>query len=187
MRLNDGKYSLVASSADGREIDDDVFVSLGKRLKFGTVASPAALAKTIRIPHTELLPESPAESFFVTNGFTRPNTANTVVTLRGAVVLPKGVTITAARARMYRQSATNDIAACAFVRINDDGTTTGLVTISHSGTGWNTNSQTLGTPQVVGDQAYSIEVQMRGQAAVTDARFMWLEVDYDVPDYSVGL
>jgi hypothetical protein len=183
--FDDGKYALKAADTAGKETDDDLFIASSKTVKVGTVASPASLSKTLRIPHTELLPESSAQSWFVLNAFTRPNTANVVVILRGAVVLPKGVTITDVAARMYRQSSTNDQAACAVVRINDDGTTTGLATINHSGTGWNTNSQSVS--QLVGDEAYSIEVQLRGQAAVTDARFMWLEITYTMPSYDKGI
>jgi len=184
--FSDGKFALAAADAAGRELDDHVFIVSGKTLKVGTVAAPASLTKTLRVPHTELIPESSAQSWFVTNSFTRPNTANTVVVLRGALVLPKGVTIIAARARMYRQNSGTDSAACAVVRINDDGTNTALATINHSGTGWNTNASSV-LSQLVGDDAYSIEVQLLGVSAVTDARFMWVELDYTMPSYDKGI
>lgn len=169
----------------GTPIGVSGWLSTAATWRVGSPGTPASVTKKIRIPHAEFVPESAAESYFFSLGYLRPNTANTVLTCRGAAVLPKGVTVTAVRARMYRTSATNDSAQCAFVRLNDDGTQTSVATVSHAGTGWATAAAT-GLSQLVGDEGYVLETQLLGKAAVTDARLMWAELEYTMPSYDKG-
>lgn len=172
----------------GRELAEDVFLDAAKRVRFGTVDAPASITKTVRFPAAELVPLNDSQQWSFQNGVLRPGAAATTLDAFGALVLPKGATITTIRARMYRQDTGADNASCALVRLNDDGTNTGLGTVNHgASSGWRTDEVTLGTPQLVGDEAYTVSVQLRGAAAALDARFLWAEVVYTVPDLAVTL
>ncbi len=181
--LSDGKYALKASDTTGKETDDDLFISDTKTVKVGTVASPSSLAKTIRIPFGELVGTTGGSDYAMVQGYARPGTANTLVEMVGSVVLPKGVTITAFRSRLYRQNS-GDTANAVLSRVDEsNGNLTTLKTLVHATTAaWSTLSDSL--TETVGDTTYRVLAAMIGVSNALDARCMWFEFDYTMPDYS---
>jgi hypothetical protein len=182
LALTDGKYALKASDTVGKETDDDLFIAAAKTVKVGTVATPSALTKTIRIPHAELLPFHDTDAWVCSVLDVEPRTANVLLELTGSIVLPKGVTITSLSARSYRQTV-SDAAGCALYRNSSDAPTQ-IAIVGHSSTGWQT--QTTSLSQLVGDEAYALYVNLRGVAVAADARFQYAELTYTMPDYSKG-
>jgi hypothetical protein len=181
--LSDGKYALKSSDTVGKETDDDLFIDVAKRVKVGTAASPTAITKTIRIPHAEFIASvGGAATWFVGAGYLRTNTPNQITEFEAAVVLPKGVTITAFRVRLYKQNA-GDTAVAVLRRGADDGTQTLLKTLTLSTTAaWTTLSDSL--TELVADDIYRVSVTLNGVANANDARVMWFEFDYTMPDYA---
>jgi len=167
----------------GKETDDDLFVSDTKTVKVGTVASPSAITKLLRIPHCELVPAASGTASQFASGYAAPGTNSTFTVFRGSVVLPKGVTITAHRFRGYR-NAVGDIATVTLERINTNDTVTALNTLTHATTGWATTSNSLS--QLVGDEGYLVTVNLQGVVAL-DARYAWYEIDYTMPSYDKGI
>lgn len=98
--MSDGKFALKASDAVGKETDDDLFISSTKTVKVGTVASPASLTRTIRFDHSQFAPEADFTQWFNDTLQIQPRSNNTEV-LYAPVVLPKGVTITKLRGRIF--------------------------------------------------------------------------------------
>ncbi len=183
--LSDGKFALAASDTSGKETDDDLFIASTKTLKVGTVASPGVLTKTLRVPFAECLPVVESATWFCGAGYIRPNALNAATDYEAAVLMPKGVTLTAFKARMYRQTA-SDNAVAVLRRGADDGTQTALVTLTDVTNGaWVTMSGALS--ELVGDALYRFSVSLKAVSANTDARLMWFELEYTVPDYSKGI
>jgi hypothetical protein len=183
--LSDGKYTLKASDTVGKETDDDLFIGPTKTVKVGTVASPLSITKTLRIPFAECLAANNLTEY--TTGLTSvlPRLANTTAFLRASVLLPKGVTITVFRARMNRDDATNDVAEAKLYRVNDDATASPLATATHTTTGLATVSASLS--QLVGDESYTAQVELKGFAVNNDAFLVFFEIEYTMPDYSRGI
>jgi hypothetical protein len=184
-QLSDGKYALKASDTIGKETDDDLFISATKTVKVGTVASPSSITKTLRVPFAECIPSNSAQAYTTGLSSILPLNANELITLRSSIVLPKGVTITVFRARMLREDATNDVAEAKLYRVNDDATASLIATATHTGTGLSTVSAAL--TQLVGDQSYTSQVQLKGFAQNNDAFFVWCEIEYTVPSYDKGI
>lgn len=166
------------------EVAGDIFIPNTAAPLVGTAAAPSSIAKTLRIPAHHFAPQTEAITWNAGNGDLRPRTANVSGIYEFSVPLPKGVTITAYRIRAYRQT-TSDLASGSLVRINDAGGTTGLGSVTHSGTGWSTISNTSPN-QLVGDEGYFVEVSLRGVSSANNARIMWIEVDYTMPSYDKG-
>src|SRR5439155_23793598 len=172
--FDDGKYALKASDPVGKETNDDLFVASTKTVKVGTVASPASLSKTLRISHAQCVPQTNGDAWTI-GTYARPTMLNVPVNLNYAIVLPKGVTITAVRWRGYRQTV-NDTATATFQWIDDTGTATTLATLTHAATGRATVWASIS--QVVGSEAYICIVALLGKAAANEARGNWPELAY---------
>jgi len=181
--FTDGKYALKASDTAGKETNDDLFIGSTKTLKVGTVASPSTITKTIRIPFGECLAADDTVGYTTNNVAIFARIANTLITVRCAIVMPPGVTITAFKARLYRATV-NDTAEAILYRINADQTEGLLATCTHSGTGTTTVSASL--TETVGGEAYTGRIQLKGVSANTDAAYMWIELDYTIPSYDKG-
>src|SRR5687767_13733384 len=117
-----------------------------------------------------------------------PGTANTTVDMKGALVPPKASTINKVRACQSRQTPGTDNPESHVVKILDEDTNSATPTVNHgASSGWPTDEVTLGSPLLVGDEAYAVPVQMRGVSAAVEAWFLWCEVEHTVPDMAVAL
>jgi hypothetical protein len=181
-QLSDGKRALKASDTVGKETDDDLFIVNTKTVKVGTVASPGSLTKTIRIPASETVPSSNNDTWVYQTGHVQGNTNNVLASFVGSMVLPKGVTITAFRTRLYR-GTTSDTATATLRRLASDAQSD-LAANTHNATGWLTQSTSLS--QLVGDESYFVFITLQGVATDGDARFQFAELDYTMPSYDRG-
>jgi hypothetical protein len=178
--FDDGFIALKASDTVGKETNDDLFVSDTKTVKVGTVASPSVKTKTIRIPAQECVPSVNTEIWFIGGSYLTSNDLNEC-DMVASLVMPKGVTLTKVRARMYR-NAVGDLAVTTVVRSDDTGAQTAIATLTHNTTGWQTVEATLS--QLIGDEMYTLIVNVDPVASTADARFLWFEAEYTMPDYS---
>ncbi len=183
--LADGKYSMKASDTTGKETDDDLFIASSKTLKVGTVASPASLTKTLRIPCSEIVPVDDTQPFVIFSGgvYIANRTANNQIVIECSVVLPVGVMITAFRAR-FRLNAVSDTANAVLYRLASDAATS-IATLTSVTTGWATLSASLSQLVSTG-QHFSVEVTLNG-ANAQDGRLGWVELDYTMPSYDKGI
>lgn len=173
------------------ELPVPILMNAAKTMEVGApsqVTPTTFITKTIRIPHSELVPGQSVYTWTMTQYAARPGTANTLAIFFGSVVLPKGVTLTAFRTRMRRQTTADDV-KCIFSKSTDSvsGTFCSLDydTLASTATGWRTFSSTLASTvsALVGDQAHSIQVEVRGVAAAANSEWGWCEVDYKMPRY----
>ena len=140
------------------------------------------ISKTIRIPHSELVPFTDNVTFRHQVGWLSGNNTGSTLTFNGAVVVPKGVTITRFRARLYRAiDSASYLSTAEFFRTNDDGTATSLGIVTHTGTGFATFESSVLT-ELVGDNAYVVRSALL-TAVIDNARFLWFEIDYDMKDF----
>lgn len=182
--FNDGLYALKASDTVGKETNDDLFIDAAKTVKVGTVASPGALTKVLRVPHGELVPELDTSKWKFVGGYVQPNGIATQVTLYASVVFPPGVTLTGFLARVYRQTV-SDLVRVFLYRLDTSGGTFSVVNYLSGATGWHDLSGSIN--QLVGTEAYVMSVVLNGAAAAADARFSYAEITYTMPSYDKGL
>jgi hypothetical protein len=183
--FTDGGFAVRAADTAGKEAFDDLYVLSTKTLRVGTVASPSTITKTIRIPCHEFVPEVEDKTWKYDLGIVRPDTAAVLTIFRAPCVLPKGVTIVAARARLYRDNTDPDDAAEVLLyRMVNDESATLLIALTHATTGWATVSGSAS--QLVGDEFYTLQCELTGGDAFLHARMAWVEVDYTMPSYDKG-
>jgi hypothetical protein len=182
--LADGKFAMRASSTDGRETDDDVFVLDTKRVKVGTAAAPSTITKTVHFPIHSAIPRNKNEDYLAGVVSVEPALANTSIDLYLPLYLPEGVTITAFRLRSYR-ATTSDIANALLYRVESDSNTL-LATLAHDSTGWQTKTASL-SESVAAGRHYTAHVGLKGVAFAPDAKAQWFEITYTVPDYGTGI
>lgn len=152
-----------------------------KTLLPGEPENSTSVTKTLRIPAHEFVPTDESQQWDVSVGYYRPGAAATILNIRAAIPLPKGVTVTATRFRGYRQNST-DSNVVGFNRVNDDGTNDTLAALTHSATTWETvDSSAMSV--TVGDEGYFLVGTLTGVAAAADARLLWCEVDYTMSDF----
>lgn len=179
MLLTDGKYALKASDTGGKETDDDLFISSTKTVKVGTVASPSSITRTLRIHHAEFVSSDQPPPGYGTVAV-NPGSFNVLAGLIAPLVIPKGVTITKVRARMYRETS-SEIAEIKLDRVSADAATV-LATVTHASTGYATIEVSLS--QLVGDEAYTLVATLKAVSIdVNDARLQFVEIEYTRPDY----
>jgi len=165
----------------------DVFVSSSKTIKVGTQPTTGTITKTVRIGVGELVPVDQNVTYGISavTGDLRPGTAGTASGHCAAVLLPKGATITKGRVRHFRQNNTTaDFSVWDLRKVTDTPTVSTLVSFTHATSGWVTTTGTLGTPQVVGAEAYLFSGSLRGNASINNARYLWAEIEYTMPSYS---
>jgi hypothetical protein len=148
------------------------------------LANLRQLTKVLRIPFGELLPDADSSVWLATNEYIRSGTT-AAVGLFASVVLPVGVTITNFAARMYRESV-SDFAVAQLLRLNDSGSAASLLAeCTHSSTGWQTINDSLS--ELVGSSSnYNARVVLDPASTNVDARFMWFEITYTVPNYAAS-
>ena len=139
--------------------------------------------KTIRIGHSEFVPFDDNNTNFTHQvGHLDPRVLGSTETFNATIVLPRGVTITAVRARLYRViDSAAYISIAEFFRVNDDATATSLATLTHTGTGFATFSSVI-SEVVAADKHYAVRAQLE-QALALGARHLWFEIDYDMDDF----
>ena len=108
-------------------------------ISIGTVATPTTVTKTVRIPYTMLQVVGAGDDVVLAKGYVHPASVPAHMDLEGHFVFPRGVTVTAWRARAYRASV-NETVICQLHRLSDTGANTILDTLTHNTTGWTTLS-----------------------------------------------
>jgi hypothetical protein len=177
----DGAYALRAADTVGKEAFDDLYVGSSKTVKVGTVASPATITKTIRLPFGEFVPalSTYAWTFGTTYLYDGTATGSSQVFI-GPLVLPRGVTITTVSAHLYR--AANVAGNVATMDLYKDGSAIASVDASPS-TGFTDPSASIS--QLVGTENYVLYVTLQ-QVGVGDTRFAWADITYTMPSYDKG-
>jgi hypothetical protein len=163
------------------------YVSPTATVAVGSVAAPSHLTKTLRVPYAETVPLLSSYAWVYGNQgpwVTPADNSTAALAIVGTLVLPAGVTITAVRARMHR-SAVGDLAEFVFYRGNNDDTQSILSTLTHSTTGWQTVSAVLNElTSELKQYFYTVVLQKAAAATPNTVRYQWMEVDYNMPDYS---
>lgn len=137
-----------------------------------------ARTKTLRFMATLFQPVADTTSFSYGIGTLIPNQTSGPSHFRAPVVLPDGVNVVRVRGRMGR-NATSDTAEMKFYRIADSGTATLLATLTHSGTGASTVSDTI--DEDVSSTQYVMTLELESTTSVNDAFAVWFEVQYTNP------
>lgn len=156
------------------------YLSLNAQGLLTKTGTPAPVTKTLRLGAGMFLPVSDVQTWTNTQGILTTNITAASRFFEGWFLLPQGSTIIKTRLRAYRQT-TSDIAICQLRRCTDTGGLTGIVTLTHDTTGWQTKeSSTLS--EVVGAEHYITTLELKAASAEPDARFLYYEVDYTVSD-----
>jgi hypothetical protein len=188
--LADGQTSLAAQDATGQTAAADVFVPAANTVKVGTAATPGVLTKTLRIPYALAIPfvETTKFTVWVPPASLRTHDAGNVNHFYYApAMLPKGVTITNFAARLYR-AAGICIAEALLIQCADNETSATIATDTLAvNAAWTTVTAALS--QLVGDEAYVIQVNLNdgGAGLSGDTRWMWCEITYTMPSYDKGI
>lgn len=168
----------------GKGINVPIYLSSGVTMNVGSVSAAGSITKTLRIPYTEMRPTVAGEPYQIGGGYLHPNSVAATRTYMTAVVLPRGVTLTAYRMRTYQVSTVTDSAQSYLEQGSSTGgnsTMATLISESSLAGAWQTYASTLA--QVVGEETYVIKVQLYSSASATDTRLLWHELDYTMPSY----
>lgn len=185
-------------SGDLDDIPDDTYakvlateITAGVVTKVADAVAPTGgpIPKPLPIPAAQFIPESDTYSwlFGTAGSYIAPRIANTVLFVCCSVVLPVGVTITTVEARMYRDAA-HDSAVTMFYRIDGDGATTLLATLTHDagGGGWQTK-ESAGLAETTAGNVYTFECIMTGVDLGSDARLSRVIVNYTMPSFDKAI
>lgn len=160
----------------------DIYASSARTIKVGTQPTAGTITKTLRFPHGELIPETGSTSYAMVDAYVRGTATGSDNIFYGSIVLPRGVTITAFRARIYSDTFASDIATVEFRRVNGDGTSTSLGTVqTDADATWQTKSTSF--TETVDDETYVMKVTLHPVGVADHARFAWAEIDYTMPSY----
>ncbi len=108
------------------------------------------------------------------------NAVNSLQGYNAALILPPGTTITDIELRGYRQTG-SDTCTLALNRISNVAGSTGVASVVHDTTGWQTKSTSL-SEVVSATESYVLIVELRGVTSAINARFLWAKVTYDRDD-----
>lgn len=141
----------------------------------------ASVTKTLRLPFTAVAPTDETVRWSYENGYLRPGaTGGPGAQFRCVAPLPSGVTTSAIRARVYRETG-SDVATLSARVVDDNGGATSAGSVSHSSTGWQTIS--LSVSQAIGTVALLLTIDLQSVSSTLDSRLTWIEVDYSTPSY----
>jgi hypothetical protein len=144
------------------------------------------VVKTLRVPYSMMIPISDSETWNVASGYLDPGGTSVTRTYEHALVLPKGVEITAFSARLYRGAVADSAVAALWQGSDTTSLSTKLGQADHTSTGWATVSTSASPlPVTVGDEAYTVVVQLFANSAQS-ARFLYFEATYTMPTYANG-
>jgi len=165
----------------------DMWISSGKTVKVGTQVTSGFFTKTILIGAQNMLPALNTATFKVVSGALYPGTANTPTTFGSFVPLPPGAVTIRFRGRVYRKGSSDSVA----IELRDtNGVTLGLGSTKLStGTTWHTISASTAALGSAGSTAriIFIKVILKGKNASSDARILFVAIDYKMPAYNVTI
>ncbi len=179
-----GSFDADKKLKDDTEVAGDIWVLTSAVPAVGTPASPGSKTKTIKVPFAFLAPATDLVPFTNAVNYLRPRSSAFFITLQASVVIPPGVTITKVSTHHYR-GATDDVAITKFTRITDSGGQSLLLTLTHSTTGWQTQTASI-SESVESTEGFTVTVQLEG-APANDARFQYAEIEYTMPSYDKGI
>lgn len=192
--FDDNGYALRAADTAGKEAFDDLWIPSTKAPKVGTVASPGAIPKTMRIPFSAFVAESDTSQYqYANNNRYLTMRSNLNVRFACVLVLPPGVTVTdfKMRSRANYAGAAGGVIGT-LLKADDSGAApSALCTLSNepgaASSSWVTTSGTLS--EVVGaSSTYLAHVQMYDSVNGSDTlAFLWAELTYTMPSYDKGL
>lgn len=160
----------------------DVYASSSRTIKVGTQVTAGTITKTLRFPHGELVAETSSTLFALVDEYIRGSSIGNDNKFYGSIVVPRGVTITAFRARIYSDTFASDTVSINFRRVNGDGTSTSLATVATDADAtWQTKAASV--TETVDDETYVIRVTLHPVGIADHARFAWAEIDYTMPSY----
>jgi hypothetical protein len=192
-----GSNRLVSGLEGSQNVIGDLYFGPTTPPVVGTVASPSAKTKTLRIPYTSMIFD-PFNTFLgatpasggswndtVTVGpvgvfaMRSPSTGNGGSTsLTGAAILAPGVVVTAVRVRLYRALSTDFSGVLIYNVVGETANSLGSLTLVVNGA-WTTLSLT--TAVTISNN--TIQVKWGGattSAIGSQAGFAWFEVDYNM-------
>lgn len=183
----DDGYAMRASNPNGRETDVTLYTPTGAPVSYGTVGTPASLTKTIQIPYTAFVPRSHTSTWAYEAGWLRP-ASNVAEFFEGVVLLPRGITMTAIRARLRVEAAGLSTAEVVFWKLTDTGSGSVLATLTNTSPTWQTVSAVLSEAWSA-THTYVLIAELHADVAATfdDVRLLWVEIDYQVPDYAKSI
>ncbi len=142
-------------------------------------------SKTIRLPAVGLLqPEVSTTAFGTTNGYYTAKGGAHI----GFLPVPKGVTLTAVRARVFVNDTPigsfNNFCRMQLRRVGVDGgiTQIGSTTDSTVDDAWTTIAVSSLSESTAGDRSYAVWLSFLGDDAFTDHGVAWIEYDLDYSD-----
>lgn len=115
------------------------------------------------------------------NGYLLVKQGNTVDYYQAPLELADGVEITAFAARLYRGSATNDVALIKLFEQTDTGVTQIGSTGTHSGTGWSDVAVTITATPTTGKTFFLRAELYSMTSSPPDIRLAWGRVTYTMP------
>jgi hypothetical protein len=126
----------------------------------------------------------PSTRWVYQNAYVEAFVASAVINtnFRGGLDLPRGVTVTALKARVYRES-TADLARFIAVRVVGTTAVTGLVSSTQTSTGWADIGSSVLTEAITSTNAISVEINLRKNSTAGAARFAYVDVTYRMPSY----
>jgi len=139
----------------------------------------SAPSKVITIPAAAFQPFDQTYSWRQNGSYVAPNVNGVAEIFIGAVVLPKGVTLTKVSFR-WRRASGADVIGLYFYRNQESGDVLLGSLDPVSGTGLNTTD--LSMSEVVGDEAYHAYITINASAG-TSAYLRWMKLTYSVPTY----
>lgn len=161
-----------------------MYITSTATVAYGTVATPVPKTKEpLRIPFTAFHPQDETVPFLYTDYLT-PNQTPNLWDFQGLCVLPRGITLTAVAARLFR-ATTSDQAQVVLYRVDDSATLTLLGTMTHATTLWDTVSVVLA--EVVGAAMYLLRARLANATAVHGARLLFVDFDYTTPSVDKGI
>lgn len=168
---------------DRIDADGTMYVPGTTTIQVGTRDAAGTLTKTIRITSSQFVGTA-GDDVVHRPGFVESAAVQAIAAFSG-IAVPIGATIVKARARLYRESA-SDLAKVTLGTISDSPSVTddltGFVALIHATTGWDTvESGTLAV--TVSSETVAAALLLTPASERQDARLSWIEIDYTVPDY----
>lgn len=186
-----------ASALDGdldANIDGDtevqggsLFIEDDESLPVGTIATPSAIEKPLRIPAAAFVPATDQIQYqFVTNQL-RPRVLNSQADLYAAVVIPDGVTMVEWSARL--NEGDGGAVSLILVRLEDETTGTTISALAGTSSGWETVSDALDEDTTGFMYAVFVTLNVTSPPGTqTDAAALFeVSISYDVPDHTKTL
>lgn len=133
---------------------------------------------TVTLTAEDFKTATDAEPYQRLNGYIRPRTAGTGITVTAGVRLPVGAIITGFECRGMKVDA-GDTMQPILYEVDTDGSSTTLASLTFSNSGsYQTQTDTTLTDPVQAGYRYVVSVQLNGVGTATDAILLWAKVTY---------